>query len=262
MQGPPYRLGTRLLGGIGALCHGNDHVSELISLTLALSKNTVSESSTYVATRIKGPWLGGLGIVAFGREPHAPCCCHVVTNTVMSEWFDLLNFGTPRGRNDETHRRPQSASPSPRERVAWQPSSSPHDAQWQEPVDVSTKSLSPPLRVQEQENTYLPPQISPSRMRTVRARRRARRTQAHAPYALDMYSYVPQAPLLHKTPTKPPPASPTSRFVCTQSDSIITSNRSNDTKNHPGSDDSFTRLIGEDELDAAVVEELALRQGW
>lgn len=181
----------------------------------------------------------------------------------MSEWFDLLNFGSPRGRCDATPRRHRSASPSPRGRVAWQPSSSPLDQKVDERLNAPKELPLSHVHEDEQENT--PVQLSPSRMRTVRARRRARRAHAHAPYTYAMYAYSqsgPQDSGQRASPASGAPPSPSPRFTRVHSDPVTASHQPHDTQDKPGSDDSFTRLIGDDELDAAAVEELALRQGW
>ena len=189
----------------------------------------------------------------------------------MSEWFDLLNFGTPVDRcEDATPRRHRSASPSPRGRVAWrdtQPSSSPHGVPDMRPDTPSAKGHDemPAPDLFAQENA--PIQVSPSTVRTVRARRQARRAQAHTPYAYPMYTFAPAtksaAPERRKAapPKSPRPSTP--RMARVHSEPVaISPYQPKDTQDKPDSDDSFTRLVGDDDFDAAAVEELARREGW
>ncbi|WFD43108.1 hypothetical protein MPSI1_001761 [Malassezia psittaci] len=105
----------------------------------------------------------------------------------MSEWFDLLNFGSPRGQGDgSTLGENVVPTPSPGGRVLWQPSSSPQDAG----VDMMCppKDFTSPVRAMDQERQQenLPLLPSPSRLRTVRARRSARRAHAHASYTYEI----------------------------------------------------------------------------
>lgn len=189
------------------------------------------------------------------------------TNTVMSEWFDLLNFESPRRHGEGGARRHRSASPSPRGRVSWQPSSSPLDADKTSGAEKrdATKDLPLPTPSVEDEHENRPPQISPSRVRTMRARRNARRAHAHGPYTYAMYAYALPG---HSTaqsrdaPTSRTSPLPSPRFARVHSDPVTVPAVSQDTHDKPESDDSFTRLMGEDELDAAAVEEIASRQGW
>lgn len=186
----------------------------------------------------------------------------------MSEWFDLLNFESPRRHREGGARRHRSASPSPRGRVSWQPSSSPLDAVKTDGAEKrdASKCLPLPTPSAEDEQENQPAQISPSQIRTMRARRNARRAHAHGPYTYAMYAYA-----LPGHPTAPPrdaPASctsprlPSPRFTRVHSDPVTAPAAAQDTHDKPESDDSFTRLMGEDELDAAAVEEIASRQGW
>lgn len=113
----------------------------------------------------------------------------------------------------------------------------------------------------------------------MRERRRARRAQAHAPYTYGLYAYAAPALSLHTTPTRARstdipehtstptlahanmPKQPRTRgIVRAHSDPSATF--STPVQDNGGSDDSFSHLLDEDELDAAAVEELAQREGW
>ncbi|WFC99021.1 hypothetical protein MYAM1_001756 [Malassezia yamatoensis] len=190
----------------------------------------------------------------------------------MSEWFDLLNFGSPRGQGDGSALGENvMPTPSPGGRVLWQPSSSPQDAS----VDTmcTPKDFTSPVRAMDQERQQenLPLLLSPSRQRTVRARRSARRAHAHASYTYEMYAYsLPgdrrrrqsrehAAGKLGQSLQRP---SSSPKFSRVHSDPVVHSHASPNQEDKPESDDSFTRLMGDDQLDVSAVEELASRQGW
>lgn len=181
----------------------------------------------------------------------------------MSELFDLLNFGTPRTHAGAS--RSRSLSPSPRGRIAWDacPSSSPHDASPARTTKApaATPSLRRPLPSPEpagQEN-ILPVQLpdppkSPSVVRHPCVRRRAR---APRPTTYTYHMCTVSTKLPHSPPHGHSPKRRKTRVLDrAQSDPAV------NPVCDPSSDDSFSRVLDDDPIDASALEQVAAEQGW